>query len=78
MSKKNLIWLLIIAFGIALCGIFYQYQLQWTMSNSSMIVTEIAGINNTASASEELNETNNTATNQSALTIPLEKPPFIE
>jgi len=76
MSKK--IWLLIIAFGIALCGIFYQYQLQWTMSNSSMIVTEIAGINNTASASEELNETNNTATNQSALTIPLEKPPFIE
>lgn len=43
-----------------------------------MTVTEIAGINNTASASEELNETNNTATNQSALTIPLEKPPFIE
>ena len=73
--NKNLIWLAIIVSGIALCGAFYQYQIQGTTSNSLM--TEIADTNNTASASKNLTEPNNT-TNQTAFTVPLEKPPFID
>ena len=75
MNKKGLIWLVVVIFGIALCGAFYQYQIQGTTSNSLM--TEIADINNTASVSKNLTEPNNT-TNQTTITIPLEKPPFID
>ena len=73
-------WLAIIVFGIALCGAFYQYQIHGTLRDSSIAINTsmgIADINNTASASKDLNETNNT-TNQSTLTVPLEKPPFID
>ena len=80
MNKKGLTWLVVVIFGIALCGAFYQYQTRGTTSDSSIALNtsmEIVDINNTASASKDLNETNNT-TNQTAFTVPLEKPPFIE
>ena len=73
------------AFGIALCGAYYQYQYQpQTPSDSSIAAinssTDTAHANGTdgPSPGKELNDTNNTTTNQSALTIPLEKPPFVE
>lgn len=72
-----MLWLAIIIAAIALCSAFYLSQTQRTTSNSPTTVAEIAAINNTVSASEELNKTNNTA-NQSIVTIPLEKPPFID
>lgn len=75
MNKKGLTWLAIIVFGIALCGAFYQCQIHGTTNNYPM--TEIADISNTANASQNLNETNNT-TNQTAFTVPFEKPPFID
>ncbi len=75
MNKKSLTWLAVVIFGIAFCGAFYQSQIQGTTNNSPM--TEIADFNNTASASKNLTGTNNTA-NQTAFTVPLEKPPFID
>jgi len=80
MHKKGLMWLAIIVFGIALCGAFYQYQIHGPTDDSSIALNtrmKIADINNTANASQNLNETNNT-TNQTASTVPLEKPPFID
>ena len=80
MNKKGLTWLAVIIFGTTLCGAFYQYQIHGPTGDSSIALNTsmgIADINNTTTPSKELNATNKTA-NQSALTIPLEKPPFLD
>lgn len=75
MSKKGVIWLVVIVFTIAFCGALYQFQIQGSTSNTPM--TEIADINTTTNAGKDLYETNNT-TNQTTFVVPLEKPPFID
>lgn len=77
MNKKGLAWLAVVIFSIALCGAFYQYQIHRSTGDVPMTTTKTADINTTASASKNLTEPNNT-TNQTTITIPLEKPPFID
>ena len=77
MNKKSLAWLAVIIFGIALSGVFYQYQIHRSTGDVPVTVTKIADTNNTASTSKNLTEPTNT-TNQTIITIPLEKPPFTD
>jgi hypothetical protein len=74
MNKNRLICLALILFSIALCGALYHYQTPGTVDNSTTNVT--ADINSTPTPTKNQNETTNT-TNQTAFTVPLEKPPFI-
>ena len=76
--SRNLMWLAVIVFGIALCGgAFYQYQIHGSTGDIPMTAMDIMDTNTTASASKNLTEPNNT-TNQTTIEIPLEKPPFID
>jgi uncharacterized protein YxeA len=76
MKKGAKVWgMIAILLIIVFCSAFYLYRIHGTMDDSLM--TEIADINTTASASKNLPETNRTA-NQSTFTVPLEKPPFID
>jgi hypothetical protein len=82
MNKKSFVWFAVMAFGIALCGAFYLYQARTAGDSSIAINSSMESANasgaDSSSPGNELNETNSTATNQTAFTIPLEKPPFIE
>ena len=81
-NKKGLIWLAVIALAIVLSGAYYQYQAQTANDSSIAINSSIATVSTNSTDTPGLdkvpNETNNTKANQSASTVPLEKPPFIE
>jgi hypothetical protein len=75
MDRKGMTWLAAIIFAIAFCGAFSIYHLQGSANDTPM--SAIADVNNTTNASKDINATHNT-TNQTAIMVPLEKPPFIE
>lgn len=80
--KKGLIWLAVLALAIVLSGAYYQYQARTANDSSIAMNSSIANVStngtDTSDQDKVPNETNNTTANQSALTVPLEKPPFIE
>jgi hypothetical protein len=73
MNKSGIMWLAAMIFAIAFCGAFYFYQIHGATTST----TEIADLNTTTSAGENLTAQNRT-TNQTVFMVPLEKPPFIE
>ena len=73
MTKRYLLWLVVIVFGIIVVYGAYSY---YSIGN----ITESVTVNTTNYNDTDipiLNETNN-ITNQSTVSIPLEKPPFID
>ena len=86
MDNKGIVLLAVsVLAALVLCGALYLYPHQTGTDsssphiamNSSMEVDNASDVDGSGS-SDEQNEVNRTAANQSAFTIHLEKPPFVE
>jgi len=73
LPRKYLLWLVVIVFGVIVVYGAYSY---YSISNSAESVT-VNTTNYNDTDIPLLNETDN-KTNRSTVSIPLEKPPFIE
>ena len=73
MPRKYLLWLVVIVFGVIVVYGTYSY---YSISNNTESVT-VNTTNYNDTDIPLLNETDN-KTNRSTVSIPLEKPPFIE
>ncbi len=85
MDNKSIVLLAVsVLAALILCGALYLYPHQMKTDSSPSIAMnssmEVDNANNVDSSgsSDEQSEMNRTAANQSAFTIQLEKPPFVE